>query len=208
MSRAGSGGDSDFSCALVVGGQQRPQTPALNASSTVRADCIAGPGLLTRLLSEPLVKHRAREADVPAHPMAGQAAGPHGLVDPARPDVEIPSGLIRAKQPILLQRSLCCWCCRFHAGYRPQGARTGQRISPSNARPASPPGVPAGPTETPQYKPRRPRDDRWGTMQGTMPCRRNRVITSFALRLQVFWKWARLDSNQRPTDYESAALTN
>jgi hypothetical protein len=28
------------------------------------------------------------------------------------------------------------------------------------------------------------------------------------LRLQVFWKWARRDSNQGPTDYESAALTN
>jgi hypothetical protein len=60
----------------------------------------------------------------------------------------------------------------------------------------------------PRKKPRRPPDDRWGTMQGTMPCRRNLVIGLLLLRLQVFWKWARLDSNQRPTDYESAALTN
>jgi len=47
-------------------------------------------------------------------------------------------------------------------------------------------------------------DDRWGTMQGTMPCRRNLVIGLLLLRLQVFWKWARQDSNLRPTDYESA----
>lgn len=69
------------------------------------ADRIAGP-LLTRLLSEPFVKHRAREADVPADPMARQAARPHGLVYPARPDVQIPSGLIWPKEPVLLQRSL------------------------------------------------------------------------------------------------------
>jgi hypothetical protein len=85
------------------------------------ADCIAGP-LLPGLLSEPVVEHGAREADVPADPMAGQAARPHGLVDPARPDVEIPSGLIRPEEPILLQRSLCCWCCCFHAGIDPKAA--------------------------------------------------------------------------------------
>jgi hypothetical protein len=45
-------------------------------------------------------------------------------------------------------------------------------------------------------------------MPGTMPCRRNLVISFFVLRLQVFWEWARQDSNLRPTDYESAALTN
>jgi hypothetical protein len=65
----------------------------------------AGP-LLTRLFSEPFVEHWSREADVPPDPMTRQAACPHGLVDPARPDVEIPSGLIRAKQPVLLERSL------------------------------------------------------------------------------------------------------
>ncbi len=72
------------------------------------------------LFSEPLVEHCAREADVPADPMAGQAACPHGLVDPARPDVEIPSGLIWPKQPVLLQRSLCCWCCCLHADIDPK----------------------------------------------------------------------------------------
>jgi hypothetical protein len=54
------------------------------------------------LLGEPFVEHGAREPDMPADPVAGQAASPHGLIDPARPDVEIPSGLIWAKQPILL----------------------------------------------------------------------------------------------------------
>jgi hypothetical protein len=37
-----------------------------------------------------------------------------------------------------------------------------------------------------------------------MPCRRNLVIGLLLSRLQVFWKWARRDSNPRPTDYESA----
>lgn len=83
---------------------------------------MAGDALLTRLFSQPVVEHGSREADVPAHPMAGQAAGPHGLVDPARPDVEIPSGLIWPKQPVLLQRSLCCWCCCFHADIDPNAA--------------------------------------------------------------------------------------
>ncbi len=105
-----------------------------NRLTAARTDCIAGP-LLTRLLSEPLVEHGAREADVPADPMAGQAAGPHGLVNPARPDVEIPSGLIWTKQPILLQRSLCCWCCCFHADIDPNAAEPANGFFPSNARP-------------------------------------------------------------------------
>ena len=77
---------------------------------------------MPRLLCEPCVEHGAREADVPPNPMAGQAAGPHRLVDPARPDVEIPSGLIWPKEPFLLQRSLCCWCCCFHADIDPNAA--------------------------------------------------------------------------------------
>lgn len=36
-----------------------------------------------------------------------------------------------------------------------------------------------------------------------MPFRRNLVIGLLLSRLQVFWKWARRDSNPRPTDYES-----
>ena len=91
------------------------------AAAKRRSPGLRGP-LLTRLFSEPFVEHGAREADVPADPMAGQAAGPHGLVDPARPDVQIPSGLIRAKQPILLQRSLCRWCCCFHTDIDPNAA--------------------------------------------------------------------------------------
>jgi hypothetical protein len=87
------------------------------------------PFLLTRLLGEPVVEHGSREADVPADPMAGQAAGPHGLVDPARPDVEIPSGLIWPKQPVVLQRSLCCWCCCFHAGIDPNAAEPANGFS-------------------------------------------------------------------------------
>ena len=88
-------------------------------------------------------------------------------------------------------------------GYRPQRGRTGQRILPSNARPPHDLACQHRPPETPQNQPRRPPDDRWGTMQGTMPCRRNLVIGLLLLRLQVFWKWARQDSNPRPTDYES-----
>jgi hypothetical protein len=34
------------------------------------------------------------------------------------------------------------------------------------------------------------------------------VIGCLLLRLQAFSSWARQDSNLRPTDYESAALTN
>jgi hypothetical protein len=37
---------------------------------------------------------------------------------------------------------------------------------------------------------------------------RERSPSSFSRVLQGFPQWARLDSNQRPTDYESAALTN
>ena len=56
------------------------------------------------LLSEPVVEHLAREADMPPHPMARQATSPHRLIDPACLDVEIPSGLLRAKESILRQR--------------------------------------------------------------------------------------------------------
>jgi hypothetical protein len=89
--------------------------------TAARTDCIAGQ-LPPRLLSQPFVEHGSREADVPADPMAGQAARPHGLVDPTRPDVEIPSSLIWPKQPVLLQRSPCCWCCCFHADIDPNAA--------------------------------------------------------------------------------------
>ncbi len=97
--------------------RQCVRLPACLASARRTSPC-----LLTRLFSEPVVEHGSREADVPADPMTGQAAGPHGLVDPARPDVEIPSGLIRAKEPVLLQRSLCCWGCCFHADIDPNAA--------------------------------------------------------------------------------------
>jgi hypothetical protein len=55
------------------------------------------------LLGEPVVEHGTREADMPAYSMARQAASPHGLVDPAHLDVEIPSGLLWAKELILRQ---------------------------------------------------------------------------------------------------------
>ena len=97
--------------------RQCVRLPACLASARRTSPCLP-----PRLFSEPFVEHGAREADVPADPMTGQAAGPHGLVDPARPDVEIPSGLIRAKEPVLLQRSLCCWGCCFHADIDPNAA--------------------------------------------------------------------------------------
>jgi hypothetical protein len=55
---------------------------------------------LSRLLGEPVIEHGAREADVPTYSMRRQTASPHGLVDPARLDVEIPSRLFRAKESI------------------------------------------------------------------------------------------------------------
>ncbi len=100
----------------------RTLRPPLRSPHRQLAQTASRGRLLTRLLSEPFVEHGSREANVPADPMTGQAAGPHGLVDPARPDVEIPSGLIWPKQPVLLQRSLCCWCCCFHAGIDPNAA--------------------------------------------------------------------------------------
>jgi len=57
--------------------------------------------LLTGLLGKPFVEHLAREADVPPDPAAWQPAAPHSLIDPARLDVEIPSGLLETKEPIL-----------------------------------------------------------------------------------------------------------
>jgi len=66
--------------------------------------------LLPRLLGEPVVEHGAREANMPTDSMARQAASPHGLVDPARLDVELPSGLLRAQESVLGQcgRGVCC----------------------------------------------------------------------------------------------------
>jgi len=53
------------------------------------------------LVGEPVVEHVARKANVPSYSMAGQATSPHGVVDPACLDVEIPSGLLRAQESIL-----------------------------------------------------------------------------------------------------------
>jgi hypothetical protein len=50
----------------------------------------------SELLGEPVVEHGAREADVSPHPVAWQATGSYGLVDPAGLDVEIPGGLLGA----------------------------------------------------------------------------------------------------------------
>ena len=62
---------------------------------------VARGDLLTGLLGKPFVEHLAREADVPPDPAAWQPAAPHSLIDPARLDVEIPSGLLGTKGPIL-----------------------------------------------------------------------------------------------------------
>ena len=95
----------------LVSAQRLDAQPASNstsaaeiASPAARTDCIAGP-LPPRLLSEPLVEHGARKADVPSYSMAWQATSPHGLIDPACLDVEIPSGLLRAQESILGQYS-------------------------------------------------------------------------------------------------------
>jgi hypothetical protein len=54
------------------------------------------------LIGEPVLEHRAREADVVL--LDGMAGGlPNGLVDPAGLDVEIPGGLLRAKERSLIR---------------------------------------------------------------------------------------------------------
>lgn len=104
------------------------------APNALRAEC--GPSTARgrplselSLLDEPLVEHVAREANVPTHSMAGQAISPHGLIDPAWLDVQIPGGLLWAPEPILRQhgRWVCRRCC-FHARYRPPRGSSGQRI--------------------------------------------------------------------------------
>jgi hypothetical protein len=57
--------------------------------------------LLLSLLVKPVIEHATREAYVATDAMARQAARPHGLIDPACLDVEIPSRLLRAKKSIL-----------------------------------------------------------------------------------------------------------
>jgi hypothetical protein len=66
--------------------------------------------LLPRLLSQPLVEHRPREADVPADSPARQSTSPYRLIDPTRLDVQIPRRLVWAEQPVIDQsrRGLCC----------------------------------------------------------------------------------------------------
>ena len=91
-------------------------------------------------------------------------------------------------------------------GYRPQRGRTGQRILPSNARPPHDLACQSRPTETPQNKPRRPPDDRWGNLWGNLPGHPRTLLGSFSFVLQGFPGWARQDSNLRPTDYETTRL--
>jgi hypothetical protein len=82
----------------------------------------------SRLLSEPIIEHRAREADMPPDSIAGQAASSHGLIDPARLDVQVPSGLLRAKQSILGRGGrwqLRCWCSHTHTDPRVLGSAKG-----------------------------------------------------------------------------------
>jgi hypothetical protein len=112
-----------------------PSRPACSHAGPPRQDGVS-PSLPPGLLGEPVVEHGAREADVPTYSMAGQATGPHGLIDPARLDVEIPGGLLWAKESILRQGGwwLCCRCWSLHALYRPPTARTGQRIWPPPRR--------------------------------------------------------------------------
>jgi hypothetical protein len=95
-----------------------------------RTDWIAGP-LPPRLLSEPLVEHRPREADVPAHPTAGQQAAAHSLIDPARLDVQVPRGLLGAKKSILLQRGRRRLICRWSLHTTDTDP---ERLQPANER--------------------------------------------------------------------------
>ena len=167
--------------------------------------------LLPGLLGEPAVEHGAREADVPSYSMARQATSPHGLIDPARLDVQIPGGLLWAPEPILRQssRRLCCCCWCLHTPYRPASAQSGQRIQRALVlaarRRSSPPKEPPEPPARTLCAPSAAfPGNRWGNRRARpLP-----LISSALLGLQGFSLWARLDSNQGPTDYESAALTN
>jgi hypothetical protein len=114
--------------------------PFLYPSLPVRSRLVpprqgGGPLLPPWLLSQPIVEHGAREANVSSYSMAGQAASPHGLVHPARLDVEMPSGLLRAQESILGRRDrwACCWC--LHTPFRPPSAQTAQRIYASPSSP-------------------------------------------------------------------------
>lgn len=111
---------------------------------------LAAGWLSSKLLSQPVVKHGPREADVSTDPMARQAAGSHGLIDPARLDIEIPSRLLRAKEPILRQggrRLRCCWY--LHTPYRPPSARSGQEICSYSTVACSTPSI--RPKRRPNY---------------------------------------------------------
>lgn len=88
-----------------------------------------------RLISQPFVEHQAREANVPSDPTARQAASPDRLVDPTRFDVEIPSGLLWAPEPII--RNSCRWlCCRWWSVHT--------HIDPIGPKPANEPCEPHG----------------------------------------------------------------
>ncbi len=90
--------------------------------------------LMPWLLGKPLVEHRAREADMSAYSLARQPAAAHCLVDPARLDVQIPRGLLRAKSRSSF--SVVAGCCSVVGPcirpYRPPTPPTGQQICPRN----------------------------------------------------------------------------
>ena len=116
------------------------------------------PFLPPGLLGEPVVEHGAREADVPTYSMAGQAASPHGLIDPARLDVEIPGGLLWAKESILHQggRWLCCRCWSLHALYRPQRLEPASEFGATSLCHLAPSVCPKRPAGTPRRSLRAP----------------------------------------------------
>jgi hypothetical protein len=79
-------------CFLPFHALRYPLIPTLNRLDKAGLVMSSRP----ELCGEPVVEHGARKADVSPHPMAWQATGSHGLLDPAGLDVEIPGGLLGA----------------------------------------------------------------------------------------------------------------
>ena len=165
------------------------------------------PFLPPRLLGEPVVEHGPREADVPSYSMAGQAASPNGLVDPARLDVQIPGGLLWAPEPILCQSGpwLCCRWRSLHTPTDPQRLEPANRFwSPRHGAGTRRPSASNGSSREPP----RPRDAPWGNQWGNQDAPSAGPGTLKTAWLDLFWQCRRRDSNPRHADYDSAALTS
>src|SRR5271154_1944883 len=153
--------------------------------------------LLTWLLGEPLVEHRSREADVPTDPMARQATSAHRLIDPARLDVEIPSCLLRAKEPVLRQGGRRLWCCwwSLHTPTDPQARRPAKRFARLRVAAYSALFIAQKGAGTTRRTPGRPQGGPLGNRWGNRWPHPTLLLLCFSLCLQGFERCRRRDSN-------------